>query len=1570
MTDWDDFFNTPSTEPIPAVEKDAEGMPSDGNMAFGVIRSIYGNGETCLLQTEDGRELLVSNEILPRPRNGEQMAAFGTPEGWSTCNPRWFAYNLARVAKHFKCPAEELLRILAEEGLGSDAARWQVLDDLEVQMIARRVGQSGDVRRFAWCYGTELKFILTERSPHGTLLGTAGGVPLELNHHTLTFPWHLEGYPVERHVNHVLDVFVTHPEDRPVRVASAKRRAALSLSRIPADACAWKHLEVIVAHYPSLEVHIRGFSDDLGVWLGILGIPGLVSHREEFTWEATPPRLIPSQKTRVAIQVHLDNGGAWVSARHLDAVHWQEVRTTYAVGQLLYGCRVMHRFAKGMLYECRHSGIKSHGFLLVETESGQTPEMGYEDRDLIVVGYDDKNRRLQLELPSAVRESYSAVPGTLIPVQVVWVEGETAIVRWCPAAPLAKVPFTETLDNPDFRIYRWAEVIATSHKDGAPELKLQPESIKWSVLERGEGTVHVRSITGQACEFVFEGKRFPESASSEMELAISYINFLDSGAKSCVVECLPPGLFEVGKEYVAKVTEMTKGGCLVTVEGYPGFMAKSQFAEADFDDVRDLYDQSFNVVLVAKRRDQLIVSHREWLEQCSAIMRADFLSRVNVGDVVEGIVKELTDFGAFIDLGGMVGLLHTTNMSWGSFNHSDNILLIGQNVKVQILEIDHAKQRVTLGLKQLQKNPWDDIERRYLVGHIVRGKVIKLFPYGALIELEAGIEGLVHVSELSWTRKNPRASDVLEIGQEIQAAVIDISIEKKQISLSMRQLKPNPWDDIELRYPVGATIKGPVCNLKDYGAFVTLEEGIDAMIHLSDLSWTRKINHPSEMLKKGDEIEAIVLAADKASQRIALGLKQLQKDPWEDIECRFTVGDLVNGAIAKIATFGAFVNLDGDIDGLIHKSELSEDHIERVKDIIRVGDQIEARVIKVDKVERRIGLSIKAVGYSEEQLKKESADFESLRPFSEMIGLEEAFNLAVGASEELHPIIEELVDGEKSPVAAVTNVVSDHTSHEVAPHEDKFVVESPLSVATAPSTAEISSDLVPAELEAPIPRAYTLGSSSDNHSSLAPGLEDLVHRWLLGEDASHIVELLEEAPMPWIASLADFAETGRFLKPAAEPVPLWSCMPRALQSLSVKDGSSLNPVHFDNLLGAIASHPAEVMLALSLSKILTEKFWERHGQRFEAWFRRVSFATAAEVEFALAFLRLAAAIRREEWERAFRLVGEIAGDVNDPALHSMLKDIVARHGEVIKHRSLFFETYRRVLGETVREGGFAWVVPVTENSSIGFGVRIMALKILRLRALPPGDFANVRRVFTKEAAMLRKLDHPNIVSLVRELPDGAILLEWLPGRPLRPATLGSNAALSAWSADDGLGDEAGFWTLSRVVDLGLRVAGAMCHLQERFGCFIHHDLTPRNLMIDLAAADRGDAEWVKLIDFGLSAATEFHSVSSVLDSSSVRLWEPYRSPEFADGIHDDPRSDMFSLGTILFQLICRHLPRLNRDPLLEWEREAAPRQLIHQKAEPQVAALVLRLLEVRRDQRPATWGEVEQALNQLTRQNH
>lgn len=475
------------------------------------------------------------------------------------------------------------------------------------------------------------------------------------------------------------------------------------------------------------------------------------------------------------------------------------------------------------------------------------------------------------------------------------------------------------------------------------------------------------------------------------------------------------GVYHDGGLVKGKIKSAVKGGLMVNV-GVEAFLPGSQVDIIPPKDLNEYIGKiyEFKIVKVNDERKNIVLSRREVIESERAEMRQNFLQSVKVGDKVEGQVKNITDFGAFVDLQGMDGLLHVTDMSWGRISHPSALLHIGQTLEVLILDVDREKERVSLGLKQMEENPWEDIEARYPIGTEVTGKVTKLLPYGAFIEMESGVEGLVHVSELSWVKRINRPSDVLELDQEIKAVVLGISIEEQKISLGVRQLEPNPWDELEAKYPIGQTVKGEVRNLTPYGAFIGMEEGIDGMIHVSDLSWTRKVNHPSEVIKKGDEVEAVVLAIDKENQRVSLGVKQLEGDPWAEIDETFKVGDLVKGSVAKIASFGAFVNLENDIDGLIHISQLSEDHVEKVKDVIKVGDEIEARVIKVDKVERRIGLSIKAVNYDPEQLEKESASFETLRPSGDLVGLEQAFNLASsGQTEEWSPSSEGDEDASK-----------------------------------------------------------------------------------------------------------------------------------------------------------------------------------------------------------------------------------------------------------------------------------------------------------------------------------------------------------------------------------------------------------------------------------------------------------------------------------------------------------------------------------------------------------------------------
>ncbi len=435
-----------------------------------------------------------------------------------------------------------------------------------------------------------------------------------------------------------------------------------------------------------------------------------------------------------------------------------------------------------------------------------------------------------------------------------------------------------------------------------------------------------------------------------------------------------------GSVVSGQVKSKVKGGLIVYI-GVDSFLPASQI---DIQPPKNLdqyigqtYD--FKVLKINTERHNIVVSRRELIEEQRQVKRNKVLTEINPGDLRQGVVKNITDYGAFIDLDGIDGLLHITDMSWGRVSHPSQMLKVGEEIKVMIIEVDRERERVSLGLKQTTPNPWDGIEERYPQGARVRGKVVNLVPFGAFIELDQGVEGLVHVTELSWTKRINKPSEVLSVGDEIDAVVLGIQKEEQKFSLGIRQLEPNPWDEARHNYPAGARVRGKVRNLTSYGAFVQLEEGIDGMIHVSDMSWTRKINNPSELVKKGDEVDAIVLDVDPENQRISLGMKQLLADPWSEIETYYKIGDVVNGKVSKVTSYGAFVELQHGIDGLVHISQISEEHVEKTKDVLETNQEITARVIKIDRDERRIGLSIKAAHYDTEQLAAEAAAFEKIK---------------------------------------------------------------------------------------------------------------------------------------------------------------------------------------------------------------------------------------------------------------------------------------------------------------------------------------------------------------------------------------------------------------------------------------------------------------------------------------------------------------------------------------------------------------------------------------------------------------
>ncbi len=431
--------------------------------------------------------------------------------------------------------------------------------------------------------------------------------------------------------------------------------------------------------------------------------------------------------------------------------------------------------------------------------------------------------------------------------------------------------------------------------------------------------------------------------------------------------------FEADEAVEGIIVARVKGGLSVDI-GVKAFLPGSQ---VDLRPVRNLEAlmgerTAFKIIKFNKRRGNIVLSRRALLEKERERQRRDTLQTLEVGQIVDGVIKNLTDYGAFIDLGGIDGLLHVTDMSWGRVNHPSDLFQVGDQLKVKVLKFDPESERVSLGLKQIQPDPWVDAAHKYPIGKRIQGKVVSLTDYGAFLELEPGIEGLVHVSEMSWTKRVKHPSKVVSVGDAVDSVVLDIDEGNRKISLGMKQIEPNPWSLIEEKYPVGTHVRGTVRNITNFGIFVGLEEGIDGLVHVSDISWTEQIKHPGEKFEKGDEIEAVVLKIDKENEKFSLGIKQLQTNPWDDIQRNYPLGSEVEGEVSSVADFGAFVRLSEGIEGLIYTGELAAEPVSSPADVVKVGDRIQAVVTRVDPNEQKISLSIKAM--HDQQTRKALAD--------------------------------------------------------------------------------------------------------------------------------------------------------------------------------------------------------------------------------------------------------------------------------------------------------------------------------------------------------------------------------------------------------------------------------------------------------------------------------------------------------------------------------------------------------------------------------------------------------------------
>src|SRR5687767_6407225 len=428
-----------------------------------------------------------------------------------------------------------------------------------------------------------------------------------------------------------------------------------------------------------------------------------------------------------------------------------------------------------------------------------------------------------------------------------------------------------------------------------------------------------------------------------------------------------------GDPVSGKVTKKIKGGLLVDI-GVPVFLPASQVDIRRPGEISDWIGRNIDAVIlkIDEERRNIVISRRKLIEQQREEQKRKTLDGLAIGEVKKGTVKNIADFGAFIDLGGIDGLLHITDMSWGRINHPSDILKIDQEIEVKVLAIDKDKEKIALGLKQKEASPWENIETKYSVGTVHEAEVVNIMSYGAFCKLEEGVEGLVHISEMSWTKRINHPSEVVSQGQRVRVKVLEINKDKQEISLGMKQVEENPWERVAEKYPPGSVVKGKVRNIANYGAFVEIEEGIDGLLHVSDLSWTKKIGHPSEVLKKSEDIQAVVLSVDQEKQRIALGLKQMQEDPWQNvIPMNYRPGMVVKGHVTKIANFGVFVELEPGLEGLLHISEISDQKIEKPEEALKIGQEMDIKILRVDPDERKIGLSLKRALWAQEEMARE-----------------------------------------------------------------------------------------------------------------------------------------------------------------------------------------------------------------------------------------------------------------------------------------------------------------------------------------------------------------------------------------------------------------------------------------------------------------------------------------------------------------------------------------------------------------------------------------------------------------------
>jgi ribosomal protein S1/tRNA A-37 threonylcarbamoyl transferase component Bud32 len=1405
-----------------------------------------------------------------------------------------------------------------------------------------------EVWREGYTFGDRVHaFTVSHADPDspGVIHGTFDGVPAITRRDVLSPPMSHPLCPIISGVE--IGLTIADPTSRPVVLASAYKDFALKaapggLPEVPRSF--FPALRALARRSPTLPATVR-YVDERKVSLSLYGVLVRV-FAEHASWDraATPNDLFRvGQQVEPSVFVDLERFQVDASLKPAASV-WESVVARFPVGAVIPGAVCVARTNEGLLFDLPSTGLRllglaPYGELTDGNDPFEPPEDVRQPQRVVITGHDAERRRLRVALRPLHASPWDTLdwqPGRRLPVRARYRMAHSLFVGWAPGH------LVRVADEEARRLRRPVAVARVEHIDRAArtlDMTVAPPPRLWTVTAVGADRVRLRADDG--LELDADPAPFLAEAGpgTRLALALTDLRFEPDGPR---VSCRPwtdadDVLDSLQLGATCEVTVLGEGpdGLHGSVSGLSVLLPADQVDTRRPASLAPYIGQTLpcSVIAINPVGSVVSVSHRATVKSRQEEQRQKVLAEAEPGQLRKGVVKSVVHYGAFVDLGGIDGLLHVNEVAWGRPGDPHEKFTPGQEIEAYVLSVDREKEKIALSLKYGTPNPWAAVAEKYPVGSRHTVEVLRVMPYGAFVRLENGVEGLVHKTEMSRSRNFKNPDDLVAAGDRVEVEVLGINADKQEISLGMKQTQRDPWGEAAEKYPPGTIVEGVVRNILKYGAFVEVEEGIDGLLHVNEISRVRQVTDPHEVLSKGERVRCVVLTVEPERRRLGLGMKQLEVDVWQGgVADRYHAGQLVTGTVAKLTNFGAFVELEPGLQGLIHSTELAEQKVKRPDELLQVGDVVRVKVLRVEPAERKIGLSLKQIEPDG------SAAILAASPCVEA----GSPNSATGKETD---VVARSPDRAAPRDRRSPEAQGDLRSGPVARSGDRATTRRPAEVSGLWRYVDDATASAPEEDD------FSGGDEEEEPPPVAPadavGLDSDLEAWLCdaAPGGEELARSLESAGLAALASLVRVVGGSGRPDASWEGVPAWAGASAVAEARRVTRGwAEKDAPSVELLLRTWAGNPGEVLVSEALAAVLPARFVNKHGPALRAWLA----AAWGSADFPPVGLGLLEAWAREQLgdvEGAYDIVNRLGWDQSDQSLVQERNRLIERFDEALQQQPLFFNRYERVADVLPRRGGFAWVIPVRERDS----GRRLALKRLRPCKLPPEAMRMRRELFDTEELVLSRLSEakvPNVVAYHGTPARGWVLLEWLTGTPL--------------NHDQEFMAEGKWRDVRRALDLGLHVASTFDAAGRVINGFTHNDLWPPNVMID-----RGEEgpSWVKLIDFGLAAGVELNSLSSVMDELAVDLRKPYRPPEVSARGARGPRGDMYSLGVILFELLTGWLPA-RPGALGEADRLRVER-VGEYVADARVCRLLARLLTPAPEGRPASWAQVVAEFQQL-----